>query len=348
MALRQRVSAVLGVVALLALATSVGALLPVSPAAAQAGAAVTVHARLCPAGYTGSDYYNDCHGNALPDTEYTIAGPQVASGVTNSAGDVTFGGLAAGTYVVDEWNIPFDFIDRLVIYCAPTSAPGTPFPFTATARGAQLTLGAADSVICDFYYVGTNASGIEPATLTIHNRLCPTGYPGGDYYTDCHGSPAPAGLSFTAEGPDVVNATTDGNGNAGFTLTPGTYILYGGVPGEFATLNPFCAYASDPGTAYPITVLGGGVRGPNDPSGIQLTLGEGEAVVCDWYNTPEDQSGRPAPTPTPTPTPNQPIVVLPNTGAGADAPTGGLPLATLAGTVGFAVIAGLVARLRRP
>jgi hypothetical protein len=130
------------------------------------------------------------------------------------------------------------------------------------------------------------------AIVEIHNRLCPEGYEGGNYFEDCHETPAPAGMEFFMSGPEEASAATDASGNATFQVTEGTYTLQGGVPGDFARLFVFCAPLENPGVEYDnYIVLGGGVRGPDDPTGAEITLAAGAAVVCDWYNIPESQQG---------------------------------------------------------
>ena len=352
----------LGVVLAL-LIGAVGAAVGPAAGAQEAGtASVTVHSRNCPTAYAGTSYYEDCHATPLTGIEYTVEGPETAARVTGADGNVVFAGLVPGTYVVEEYAIPFDFIDRLVVFCAPAAAPGTAFPFVATGRGARLDLAPGDDVVCDFYYVGTDARGELPVALTIHNRLCPEGFSGPDYYGACHHTPAPAGLDFVAlpvATDDAVEATTDAAGNVAFDLMPGEYTVRGGVPGEFATLTVFCAAASAPGTEFPVTPVGGGTRGPGDLTGIRIVLGAGEAVVCDWYNTPEGQRGEVTPTPAPAPT-TAPVapppsrgrttpITLPNTGAGTI--DGGLG-APVAGALALLVVGlaatGVAAAGRRP
>jgi len=94
-------------------------------------------------------------------------------------------------------------------------------------------------------------------------------------------------LEFSLTGPDDRTASTDDQGNTAFRVAEGRYEVRGGVPGEFARLAVFCAPAASPGVAFPITIVRGGVRGPEAPVGIGIDLGGGDDVVCDWYNTPE-------------------------------------------------------------
>ncbi|HEV2108717.1 MAG TPA: hypothetical protein VGR16_10685 [Thermomicrobiales bacterium] len=133
----------------------------------------------------------------------------------------------------------------------------------------------------------TVAGQAEPARLTIHNRICPIGFSGPDYYGTCHDTPPDPGLPFTLSGPVLAEGITDPEGNITFAgLTPGDYAVSGGVPGEFATVNYFCASADTPSQAYPFT---------RTATGITVSLPAGADVICDWYNTPIDLSGRPTP-----------------------------------------------------
>ncbi len=155
--------------------------------------------------------------------------------------------------------------------------------------------------------VGVSASAVaqdagDAARLEIHHRLCPEDYAGVNYYDDCHGTPGPAGTAFTLSGPESYSLSTDASGNVVVNPAAGTYTVTGGIPGEFARSFIFCASLEDLGTEYGnYTVLGGGVRGPDDPIGIEITFNAGDAVVCDWYNIPENLSGL-----TPTPVPTEP------------------------------------------
>jgi hypothetical protein len=138
---------------------------------------------------------------------------------------------------------------------------------------------------------GAIAQSESTAQLTIHNRICPLGFTGPDYYGVCHDTPPNPGLPFIVSGPSVAEGITEPNGNITFAgLTPGSYAVSGGVPGEFATANYFCASADTPSRAYPFT---------ETATGITVSLPAGADVICDWYNTPIDLSGLPTPPPAP-------------------------------------------------
>ncbi len=259
-------------------------LLP-APATAQTAAAargtIAVRVYACPAGMRPETMVGDaCHDLLTRGYQLALTTPTGArltlADAARDDGIVTWSNLAFGTYKLKETRLPAGH--DVYVVGGPTPGP------------ARITL-RRDAPLVDVAVYNFKPDPAKRAALTIHNRLCPAGYAGSNHYRDCHDTPAPAGLEFTAVGATTVRATTDATGNAAFSLAAGTYEVRGGVPGEFATLNLFCAPASAPGTPFPFTLLRGGVRGPNDPTGVRLSLAPGDAVICDWYNTPESQRG---------------------------------------------------------
>lgn len=121
------------------------------------------------------------------------------------------------------------------------------------------------------------------ASLTIHNRLCPSEYSGDDVFGDCHGNPQNSGLEFAITGPVSDSGPTDANGNITFGGLPaGAYEISGGVPGEFASTVVYCSVNEDPNNVLPVT---------STATGVSIDVPDGAAVVCDWYNIPFDLSG---------------------------------------------------------
>jgi hypothetical protein len=175
-------------------------------------------------------------------------------------------------------------------------------------RVVQMAAGLALLLVL-FGTTFSQASAGGSGDLFIHNRLCPTGYTGDTIFEDCHDNPQDSNLEFTISGPESATAATDDDGNVTFAdLTPGSYNVSGGVPGEFADAIVYCSAEGDPETlvAPPATATGFSVSMPADFLG---------SIICDWYNIPIDLSG--APTPTPTPDDDDDVTELPNTGAGA-------------------------------
>ena len=290
---------------------------------ATSAATLTIHNRICPAGFEGPDYYGACHDNPQSaNLPFIVAGPEGRELPTDAAGNVTFANLPVGTYTVSG-GPPGDFAD-VVVYCAPASAPGTAFPFQYVGGGYQISiaLGAGDNVVCDWYNTVV-PQGPTTATLTIRGQLCPKGYTGTAYFSACTAN-VPAGTEYTVAGPDSATLAAGAAGTVTFAdlTAPGTYQVRGGIPGEFARLVVDCTVANPPYQSIPFTPLGGGVRGPNDVTGLQITLGIDAEVVCSFYNIPEDLSGA-SPSPKPSASASArpsasaaPVVTLPNTGAG--------------------------------
>jgi len=300
-------------------------------AAATGTATLTIHNRLCPAGFTGPDYFGTCHDTPAPaGLQFVAEGPEVVDAFNDASGNAVFADLTPGTYSV-RGGVPLDFA-KLHIACTPAATPGTPYPFTplpaggaSATTGAQITLAAGANIVCDFYNTpvpqGPPPAGAE---LTIRGRLCPTDYAGSNFFKDC-AKPVPAGIDYSVAGPESATIAVGANGNAVFTdLTSGTYTVRGGVPGEFARLVVACTIVNPPYLSVPFTPLTGGVRGPNDVTGLTIALGIDADVVCSFYNIPEDLSGAsPSPSAKPSASPSAkpsasaaPVTGLPNTGAG--------------------------------
>jgi hypothetical protein len=139
------------------------------------------------------------------------------------------------------------------------------------------------------------SAGEGTQSITIHNRICPTGYTGSALFADCHGNPQTDHLDFTIAGSgELQTQATDDNGNVTFQTNPGSYNISGGVPGEFASTVVYCS------------VNGDQVPATQTDTGYSVTVPDGEDVICDWYNIPEDLSGN-----------NGGTTTLPNTGVGA-------------------------------
>jgi hypothetical protein len=147
------------------------------------------------------------------------------------------------------------------------------------------------------------ASAGGTSSITIHNRLCPTGYTGTTIFADCHGNPQDSHLDFTIDGPVTETFATGDDGNVAFQVLPaGSYNISGGVPGEFASTIVYCSVDEDPDTLYAPT---------ETDTRVSVDLAADTDVICDWYNIPEDLSGNTGGTTT-----------LPNTGTGVSVADG--------------------------
>jgi hypothetical protein len=139
----------------------------------------------------------------------------------------------------------------------------------------------------------------QDGSLTITNLLCPTDYAGADYAGDCTEPPEPP-LPFQLDGPVSAATETDASGVVTFSgLEAGTYTVTGGVPGDFGTAVVEC------------TASAGEFEKTEDGVTVTLELSADAQVARNWWNVPEDLSGRPPSTALEVPsTPILPIAGL--------------------------------------
>jgi hypothetical protein len=171
-------------------------------------------------------------------------------------------------------------------------------------------------IACDFFYAQGNQNGDDDGgddngndngnnddddddtggadtgsgSIELHLAGCPAGYePNNDIFDDCHGNGI-AGIEFTIDGPngfsdsaETVIENTPGPGIVRFTgLEEGTYTIGDGIPGDFASTFVYCSLA-EAEDQVPFEY--------NNTDGIDLPLGEGVDVICDWYTIPDPQQG---------------------------------------------------------
>lgn len=156
----------------LALAPAIGAVpLPdraEAASAVQTTGTIEVHARMCDEVPVDDDWYGACHDDLATDIFFEAANSATAtnvSGTTDASGNVVFT-LDPGT-----WQIvgpPGDFMVATFIYCSTgENSAEIPHP---------VALAAGDSVICDYYFVPENLSGLTP-TPAATAPVAPTEVP---------------------------------------------------------------------------------------------------------------------------------------------------------------------------
>jgi hypothetical protein len=123
-----------------------------------------------------------------------------------------------------------------------------------------------------------------PSSLTVQARACPAGYAGTTYAVDCVEPLADIAFTLASAALGVsLDGTSGADGSVVFSdLTPETYTLTGGVPGEFAANAVECTNPAGPVAAEP---------SQTETPGAAITLGEGVAITCSWYVTPENLRG---------------------------------------------------------
>ena len=151
---------------------------PTETVQAAAGASLTVHLASCPVGYTGTDFYADCHGNGIADMEFVLSGPdgdlQQTTTIpeTPGPGVVDFTGLTAGDYTL-AGGPPGDF-GKVQLYCS-LQPGGDRIDAPVDSTQASLSIGESDTVLCDWYYIPEDQTGTTPTpSPTVSPTLTPT------------------------------------------------------------------------------------------------------------------------------------------------------------------------------
>lgn len=113
--------------------------------------ALTIHARFCPRGYSGSDYYADCHDNGGgPSRPFAISGPVSRQAASDEAGDVVFRGLPPGSYTISDTS-PGTDIASTDVFCSVASNRGTAIPIEQSVKSVATVPIGGEDLLCDWY-----------------------------------------------------------------------------------------------------------------------------------------------------------------------------------------------------
>lgn len=258
---------------------------------------------LCPEEYAGNDAASECAGNPVAGAALGVGAnqdPATSWRVSNADGQLRFeiaGWQHAATAIEVMGRVPELVADAAGMYddvaalrCRAGDAELETYATDAAAAAPvwMSALPAGGDVACELFLLPRRIAAPAPPngerTLTIHNRLCPVDFAGGDWYAACHGTGIPD-QTFSALGNVTakVDATTDAAGNATFTRLPADrYMVIGGPPAELVrdTLI-FCSATETPGVPYPLVEL--------RPDLLMLTATVSEDdLLCDWYTVPVD------------------------------------------------------------
>jgi hypothetical protein len=254
-----------------------------APATAQSGmGSLEIHSRFCPPNYAGSDLFGDCHDNpGIQGIQFGIssANGRSGSGTPNTEGNLTFGNMPAGEYRITS-TAPTSKQLKPAVYCSTgDGATATQAPTTMDYQAAAtINLSAGQSLICDWYTIPTADYNTTHSNLTIHNRFCPIGYAGSNFFQDCHDDVGVAFISYTMNGPENAMAMLD-VGDATFTwLTPGLYNLSSDLS---LPARMICSAFDHAGSPFmDVSVPSGGP--------VALELNPGRDIVCDWFVFPTE------------------------------------------------------------
>ncbi|MBW3631996.1 MAG: hypothetical protein KY456_03105 [Chloroflexi bacterium] len=124
----------------------------------------------------------------------------------------------------------------------------------------------------------------ELASLTVQALACPVAYEGTQYAVDCLEPLADIAFELGAAATGIsLQGTTGPDGTVTFAdLAPDTYVLAGGVPGEFAVQVVECAN-EDGQLAAEASQTG--------VPGAIVAVESGDTVACRWFVVPEDLRG---------------------------------------------------------
>lgn len=224
--------------------------------------------------------FNSLCTNAMPGVNFTVSnsGGTVATGTTTNSNPMTLANVPVGPVSIAE-TLPSGY-GQPYVYCGPDYANGAQVVTNATIN---LTLTGTAGIICSWYNVP-----IGPGSITVYKWACPAGYdytkPGADPKTEC--TEALNGVNFTLV--DTDPATVDLQTMTGDSIPgavyfggeqPGDYTLTETIPDGIASAFVLDCTGGSTGMVHPIPLAVGNV--------LNLTLGSGDQIVCNWYNVPE-------------------------------------------------------------
>lgn len=142
------------------------------------------------------------------------------------------------------------------------------------------------------------SAGVEAGlgSITVQARICPAGYTGDDFLTDCPPTTTPITVLITPTGGETSFLDTGVDGAVTFpSLADNTYLVELGVPGDFASFYYACFDGATDEYLF-------------DGTGNQITFDTtgGAQYYCRWYVIPVDQ-GVPSPSPSVVPSPSTPV-----------------------------------------
>ena len=262
----------------------------VSPSAAGT-ASIEVHLSACPDGYTGTAYYNDCHGNGLAGHTVAVTNQDglnntavTATPATPGPGVAKFENLAAGKYFVSQ-DIPGN-TDTYFVFCSKAENNDVvPFKYNdSQAEGFDISLTKGLHVVCDFSIVPNPQ--FAPAAITVLKYTCDAGYDASgksydNFKADCPSKTDGVTFSLSVQGggaPTTGKTGDSGSGEAVFSaLSPAAYQLSEDVSGDSSAPHVYC---SADGNSWAKKTLSSG-----EAASFKID-GSGQNITCRWFNVP--------------------------------------------------------------
>jgi hypothetical protein len=251
---------------------------------------VWVYKWVCPEGTVASDhdeewFFENCT-QALDGIEYRLDYADGWSYGTTSGGQYVWDMLPAGPIGLQE-EIPAEY-EEPVVFCSTDGNTYEQFPTVngyITYNDFGMNAEGNTAFICHWF----NIYG-GPGEITVYKWTCPEGYDphawGVDPYADC--TEGPNGITFTNDGPDGYTSQTDTGDSMEYAvywggLEPGEYTVTEQVPDGIAAVFVWDCYGQREGELRPTPLT-------TEPT-VTLDLHAGEAIICHWFNVPENPDG---------------------------------------------------------
>ncbi len=211
-------------------------------------------------------------------------------------GEAVWTGLPATTIVLAE-QIPAGYADP-VVFCGwgaiydedgdglAIAIDGIVLPDAVASGILEKELYPNEQLACDWFNIPTTD---DDGTITIQKWTCPLNYnidhPAADPALDCTERTDGIPFSLLSDLGTFPDATTgdDGEGMVYWgELEAGDYQLDETIPDGMFPVIVTCTWYEDLGPYVYDTLI------PTENGVIDLSLAEGDDVVCDWYNIPLD------------------------------------------------------------
>ena len=263
--------------------------------------AILVHKYNCPPGYpsdgtTGFEELREGCSIPAPNVDFSVdqGGSQVASGTTDSQGEVALTGAGIGATRISEPSI--DGWDPPRVFCAsvPVGIGRTLVEYqeqTVTTWGIDYDIPEDSWLDCYWFNRPPNeGTDGQPIQIIIHKIVCDPGIdePGDTYAgasTEC--VTPEEGVNFDLIGGDggTSGGPTDANGYAEYNgVAPGEVTITETPREGYGTGRVFCSFSS--GTTVTDYLLV-----PVENEAIQAYVAPGYKLECYWYNIVEPEVG---------------------------------------------------------